>query len=68
MDITLVPRYRETLCDKNLPHNQDEADELSEDITARFGNEGWELVSTAAITNPAGKPGLLLTLQNEDAG
>lgn len=54
---------------KNLPHNQDpEADELSEDITARFGNEGWELVSTAVITNPGGKPVLLLTLQKEDAG
>ncbi|MGH8565611.1 MAG: hypothetical protein ACREXW_16565 [Gammaproteobacteria bacterium] len=53
---------------KKLPQNPDEADVLSEDITARFGNDGWELVSTAVITNPGGTPVLLLTLQKEAAG
>ncbi|MFH0343328.1 MAG: hypothetical protein ACHBNF_14660 [Chromatiales bacterium] len=53
---------------KNLPQDPDEADRLSDKITGDFGSEGWELVSTAVVTNPGGPTALLLTLQKEDAG
>ncbi len=53
---------------KNLPQNPDEADRLSDKITGDFGSEGWELVSTAVVTNPGGPTALLLTLQKEDVG
>jgi len=53
---------------EKLPMNQGEANNLANEITLKFGSEGWELVSTAVVTNPGGPTVLLLTLQKEDAG
>ncbi|MGH8510981.1 MAG: hypothetical protein ACREU8_06235 [Gammaproteobacteria bacterium] len=53
---------------RQLPMDQAEADRLADKITRDFGREGWELVSTAVVTNPGGPTVLLLTLQKEDAG
>ncbi|MDQ3565503.1 MAG: hypothetical protein M3436_15730 [Pseudomonadota bacterium] len=60
--------YKTKFILKNLPMDQGDADRLSNEITLSFGSEGWELVSTAVVTNPAGPAVLLLTLQKEDAG
>lgn len=53
---------------ENLPMNEGEANRLADKITLKFGSEGWDLVSTAIVTNPGGPTVLLLTLQKEDAG
>jgi hypothetical protein len=60
--------YKTKFILKELPMDQDDADRLSNEITLSFGREGWELVSTAVVTNPGGPAVLLLTLQKEDAG
>jgi hypothetical protein len=60
-------KYKVRFVLKQFPKNSDEADLLSRDVILKFGSEGWQLVSTEAITQSRGAPALLLSFQKEES-
>ncbi len=56
-------RYKFVLMNK-APLSTDDADNLSNGLTTKYGRQGWNLVATTLIPTDT-VPGLLLSLQME---